>query len=122
MSRFSPRTLTFLGENTEEGREKFQQELEDIHALFQEFVVDNRPEMDIATVATGEAWYGSRALELNLVDSLATSDEYLMAACADKDVFQVAWKQNSKPIERLLGKASGILDRVTHLLEFSRRS
>ena len=78
--------------------------------------------MDIATVATGEAWYGSRALELNLVDSLATSDEYLMAACADKDVFQVAWKQNSKPIERLLGKASGILDRVTHLLEFSQRS
>ena len=116
------RTLTFLGENTDEGREKFQQELEDIHALFQEFVVDNRPEMDIATVATGEAWYGSRALELNLVDSLATSDEYLMAACADKDVFQVAWKQNSKPIERLLGKASGILDRVTHLLEFTRRS
>jgi hypothetical protein len=53
---------------------------------------------------------------------LATSDEYLMAACADKDVFQVAWKQNSKPIDRLLGKASGILDRVTHLLEFSRRS
>ena len=45
--------------------------------------------MDIATVATGEAWYGSRVLELNLVDSLATSDEYLMAACADKDVFQV---------------------------------
>ena len=116
------RTLTLLGENTEEGREKFQQELEDVHALFQEFVVENRPEMDIATVATGEAWYGSRALELNLVDRLATSDEYLMVACEDKDVFQVEWKQNSKPLERLLGKASGILDRVTQLLEFTRRS
>ena len=116
------RTLTLLGENTEEGREKFQQELEDVHALFQEFVVENRPEMDIATVATGEAWYGSRALELNLVDRLATSDEYLMVACEDKDVFQVEWKQSSKPLERLLGKASGILDRVTQLLEFTRRS
>jgi serine protease SohB len=116
------RTLTLLGENTEEGREKFQQELEDVHALFQEFVVENRPEMDIATVATGEAWYGSRALELNLVDRLATSDEYLMVACEDKDVFQVEWKQSSKPFERLLGKASGILDRVTQLLEFTRRS
>ncbi len=116
------RTLTLLGENTEEGREKFQQELEDVHALFQEFVVENRPEMDIATVATGEAWYGSRALELNLVDRLATSDEYLVVACEDKDVFQVEWKQSSKPLERLLGKASGILDRVTQLLEFTRRS
>ena len=119
MSRFLPQASTsarlHFGENTEEGREKFQQELEDIHALFQEFVVDNRPEMDIDTVATGEAWYGSRALELNLVDSLATSDEYL-AAC-----FSSCLKQN-RPIERLLGKASGILDRVTHLLEFSRRS
>lgn len=115
------RTLTFLGENTTEGREKFQQELEDVHELFQEFVVENRPGLDIAAVATGEAWYGSRALELKLVDSLATSDEYLMQACDDKDVFQVTWKQGTKPIERLLGKASAALDRVNQLLEFSRK-
>ena len=116
------RTLTLLGENTEEGREKFQQELEDVHALFQEFVVDNRPEMDITAVATGEAWYGSRALELNLVDSLATSDEYLMAACENRDVFLVSWKQSTKPIDRLLGKAGAVLDKVDQLLEFTRRS
>lgn len=115
------RTLTLLGENTDEGREKFQQELEDVHALFQEFVVDNRPDLDIAAVATGEAWYGSRALELNLIDCLATSDEYLMQACADKEVFQVTWKQGTKPIDRLLGKASAALDRVNQLLEFTRR-
>ena len=115
------RTLTFLGENTTEGREKFQQELEEVHELFQEFVVENRPGLDIAAVATGEAWYGSRALELKLVDSLATSDEYLMQACDDKDVFQVTWKQGTKPIERLLGKASAALDRVNQLLEFSRK-
>ena len=115
------RTLTLLGENTDEGREKFQQELEDVHKLFQEFVVDNRPDLDIAAVATGEAWYGSRALALNLVDSLATSDEYLMQACAEKDVFQVVWKQGTKPIDRLLGKASAALDRVNQLLEFTRK-
>ena len=68
------RTLTLLGENTEEGRKKFREELEEVHTLFQEFVVDNRPELDIA--ATGEAWYGSRALELRLIDALATSDEH----------------------------------------------
>ena len=54
-----------LGENTEEGREKFIAELEDIHALFQEFVAEFRPDMDLETVATGEAWFGRRAIELN---------------------------------------------------------
>ena len=44
------RTLTFLGENTTEGREKFQQELEEVHELFQEFVAENRPGLDIAAV------------------------------------------------------------------------
>src|SRR5262249_34421483 len=67
------RTLTVLGENTDAARQKFQQELDDVHALFQELVATNRPGIDIAGVATGESWYGTRALERRLVDELATS-------------------------------------------------
>ena len=62
------RTLSIFGENTEEGRQKFIEEIEDVHLLFQEFVTNNRPDLDIEKVATGEAWYGKRALDLNLVD------------------------------------------------------
>lgn len=115
------RTLTLLGENTDEGREKFREELEDVHALFQEFVAENRPELDIEAVATGEAWYGKRALELNLVDGLATSDEYLIELCETRDVFEVTWEETKKPIDRVLDKFNGMLDRVSHVLEFVRK-
>lgn len=110
------RTLTVLGENTQEGRDKFLEELEDVHALFQEFVADFRPGLELERVATGEAWFGKRALELNLVDQLATSDEILLAACNHSDVFLVTWQDHKKPIERLLGRVNGVLERAEEVL------
>jgi serine protease SohB len=106
------RTLTTLGENTEEGREKFIEELEDVHALFQEFVVGNRPDLDIEAVATGEAWYGSRAMSLGLVDELATSDEYLTRCCEDREVYQVQWVEHQKTLDKILGKVNTLVDNV----------
>lgn len=100
------RTLDVFGENTEEGREKLRQELEDVHALFQEYVGAWRPKVDLEKVATGEAWYGQRALDHALVDELVTSDEYLARACDSADVFEVAWTQPKRPLERLLGQAA----------------
>ena len=83
------RTLTVLGENTEEGRQKFVADLEDVHELFQEFVSSHRTQVDMAQVATGETWYGQRAIDLQLVDEIVTSDEYLTQACTDADVYRV---------------------------------
>ena len=100
------RTLDVFGENTEEGREKLRDELADVHALFQEYVGSWRPKVDLEQVATGEAWYGQRALDRALVDELITSDEYLARACEDADVFEVAWVQPKRPIDRLLGQAA----------------
>jgi len=115
------RTLTVLGENTEEGRRKFVEELEDVHALFQEFVKDNRPQLDLDTVATGEAWYGKRALDLGLVDELATSDEYLMQLCDAHDVYEVRWVEHQKPIDKLMGKVNTLLDQAAEVLAVWRR-
>lgn len=106
------RTLTVLGENTEEGRQKFTEELEEIHALFQEYVNERRPALNMAEVATGEVWYGERALARNLIDELSTSDEYLTRACAERDVFEVRWVEHRKPLERLLAQAEGALVRM----------
>ena len=110
------RTLTVLGENTEEGRQKFTEELEDLHALFQEFVNEQRPGVELEKVATGEAWYGRRAIELNLVDEITTSDEYLMRRCAEADVFEVRWVEHKKPLERLLGEVESGLKQVVQWL------
>ena len=106
------RTLTMFGENTDAGREKFRQELEDVHGLFKEFVVENRPKVDIERIATGEAWYGKRAIELQLVDELITSDEYLMEASRDAKVFEVRYKRPEKPIDRWLNKAALLLSKT----------
>ena len=110
------RTLTVLGENTDEGRRKFTEELEDLHVLFQEFVNEQRPGVELEKVATGEAWYGRRAIELNLVDEIATSDEYLMRRCAEADVFELRWVEHKKPLERLLGEIESGLRHVVEWL------
>ncbi len=106
------RTLTVFGENTAEGRQKFIADLEDLHALFQEFLADKRPGLDLEKVATGEAWYGQRALDLNLVDEIQTSDEYLMNRCAETDVFEVRWRSPQKPLEKMLSQVENSVERL----------
>jgi len=96
------RTLTMLGENTDKGREKFTEEIEDIHLLFKEYVAQHRPGLDIERVATGESWFGQRALDFKLVDELITSDEYIADACARADVFEVRYVEK-KPLPERLG-------------------
>ena len=97
------RTLTVLGRNTEEGRRKFNEELEDIHALFKEHVSAWRPALDMATVATGETWFGTRALGLGLADRLGTSDQWLQeAADAGQMLLEVSYCER-KPISERLG-------------------
>lgn len=83
-------TLTLLAKNTDKGREKFQEELQDVHQLFKHFVSENRPQLDINKIATGEAWYGSKALELGLVDEIKTSDDYILEKSNDTDIFEVS--------------------------------
>jgi serine protease SohB len=95
------RTLTMLGENTDEGREKFKQDLEDTHGLFKRFVSSQRPQLDIEDIATGDTWYGSEALENKLVDVVMTSDAYLVSHYANADVIQVVYKQPKGMVERL---------------------
>lgn len=85
------RTLTLFGENTEKGRAKVREEIEVTHRLFKEFVQQHRPQVDIAEVATGEHWYGQRALDLRLVDTIQTSDDYLREARANADLYAVSY-------------------------------
>ena len=95
------RTLTVLGKNTDKGRRKFIQDLEDVHVLFKEYVVEQRPVVDIEQVATGEIWYGKRALDRQLVDELKTSDEYICDAVnVGCQVYKVTWSQKKSLLEK----------------------
>lgn len=95
------RTLTMFGENTDKGREKFAEDIEDVHVLFKEFVTSHRPQLNIEEVATGEIWFGQRALGKALVDELMTSDEYISNACEKADVFEVKYKIKKTLPEKL---------------------
>lgn len=106
------RTLTIFGENTEQGREKFIEDLQDTHQLFKSYVAERRPSIDIDKVATGEVWFGSRALELSLVDELMTSDEYLTQCAKESKVFEINYVQKKKLPQRLGIAAEESADRL----------
>jgi serine protease SohB len=95
------RTLTMIGENTDEGREKFKQDLEDTHVLFKEFVSSARPVIDIDAIATGDVWYGSQALKNNLIDKVSTSDAYLVSHFDSADVVSIHYQAPKKLAEKL---------------------
>lgn len=95
------RTLTMLGENTDAGREKFREELEDTHKLFKQFVIEHRPQVAIDKVATGEHWFGTRALSIKLVDDLKTSDDYLLDRASTSELYAVRYRRKKPLAERL---------------------
>ncbi len=98
------RTVTMFGENTDSGRKKFMEELEDTHELFKSFVSEHRPQVNVGEVATGEIWYGQRALEHNLIDDIQTSDEYLMSKRNECDIYAVTYAEK-KTLQEKLGLA-----------------
>ncbi|MCW5588713.1 MAG: protease SohB [Legionellales bacterium] len=86
------RTLTLLGKNTVEGRQKFQEQLEDTHQLFKQFIKQHRPAVDLEKIATGEYWYGQQAVGLNLIDAIQTSDDYLLSLHPQRKILLVRFK------------------------------
>ncbi len=105
------RTLSMFGKNTEEGREKLQQEIEDVHELFKNQIREHRPQVDVERVATGEHWYGVRALELKLVDEIRTSDDFLLEAAKERDLYRLSFRRRRPLAERVLGGAESLLSR-----------
>ena len=97
------RTLTMFGENTDKAREKFQEDLKDVHELFKTFVSDHRPAVDVDKVANGDIWYGQRALDVSLIDEIKTSDQYLQDKCEDCDVYTI-----TTPKKKALGQRLGL--------------
>ena len=104
------RTVTMFGENTEEGKAKFEEELQQTHVLFKHFVEKYRPQLNVEKVATGEHWYGQDALDLNLVDQLKTSDEYLLGLLGLHDVYVIQTRKKPTLGEKLGLQAAQMAD------------
>lgn len=100
------RTVTMFGENTEKGKEKFIEELEETHVLFKDFVSEHRPSLDLNKVATGEHWFGTKALELGLVDTIQTSDDYLQNISKSHKVVAIKYEVKKGLAEKFAKAAS----------------
>lgn len=100
------RTITMFGENNDEGREKFREELDIIHIMFKDFVQEHRSNMDIDKVATGETWYGVKAKDVGLVDEIKTSDDFLLECYKEKTVFKIQYTMKKSFAEKLSNSIS----------------
>jgi serine protease SohB len=117
------RTVTMFGENTDKARDKFQLELDDTHILFKDFIHEHRPDLDLESVATGEHWYGSRALELNLVDALQTSDDYLLQASKEAKIYAISYEAKRSWMEKMGISMNANIERgIWHWLSKERDS
>ncbi|MFU9136130.1 protease SohB [Erwinia tasmaniensis] len=106
------RTLTLFGENTEQGREKFQEDLNETHVLFKQFVHQMRPSLDIDRVATGEHWFGTQALDNGLIDAIGTSDDLIIDRLESHKVIAVRFTRRKKMMDRFTQSAASSAERL----------
>ena len=102
------RTLTTLGKNTKQGREKFISELEDLHVVFKDFVKENRSKIQVAKVSTGEVWQGDKAKKLGLIDEIGTSDDYLLKLASKFKLLEIQYFEK-KPFTARIGSAAEVI-------------
>lgn len=106
------RTVTMFGKNTDEDRAKLKEELEDVHVLFKDAIARYRTELDLEKVATGEHWFGTRALELGLADEISTSDELLSQKAKDRDLYLIQYKIKQPLQKRLMSNVDSAIEKA----------
>jgi serine protease SohB len=106
------RTLTMFGKNTDKARKKFQQELDETHELFKNYIAINRPQVNVDEVATGEHWHALDALKFNLIDTLQTSDDFILDKMKTMEVFEISFEVKQRLSERLSHSLSIMIERI----------
>lgn len=104
------RTLTMFGENTDKAREKFGEDLDNIHHVFKDHIADHRQQVNMEKVATGEYWLAKDASNLELIDELSTSDEYIINKIQTHNVLKIEQKTKQSLMAKLLQPAAQILN------------
>jgi len=97
------RTVSPLGEITEEGEEKFKEDLQEVYQLFKDHVSRHRPSIDVDKIATGEHWHAINAKKYGLVDEIKTSEEYLIDNLKMAEILKVTFVGDRKTLAEKLG-------------------
>ncbi|MCC2677698.1 MAG: putative periplasmic protease [Pseudobdellovibrio sp.] len=110
------RTVSLFGEITEKGEAKFKEQLELTHDMFKTFVGKYRTQLDLSKVATGEFWYGEKALSLGLVDEIRTSDDYIFSRPKDQQIIRISYENKPSFSDKLSDAFAKILSHALNKL------
>ena len=106
-------TLTMWGENTDKGRAKFQEELDQSHDLFKRFIAEYRSQVNIDKIATGEYWHAKQALGMGLVDSIQSSDDYLLQLWQDgNSLYKVQFVEKKSFFDKFSAHLDGVFGKI----------
>ncbi|AEO08081.1 protease SohB [Buchnera aphidicola] len=114
------RTLTMFGNNTEETRNKFCEELNTTHILFKNFIKDMRPSLNIEDVSNGEHWFGTMALKKKLVDQISTSDDILIAKMQEYTLLSIKYVYHKTILEHFTSLISDKIEKILLKIFFYR--
>lgn len=109
------RTITMFGENTDEGRDKLQEEIDVIHNQFKELIKQHRPQINLDEAANGEHWLAQQAMTMQLVDELKTSDEYLLSQSHAANIYEISFEERKPLLQRLTASAKMVRDKFLQL-------
>ena len=96
-----------FSESTEKDTERVQADLDRLHDLFKSHILNHRGFVDENKVFDGDSWTAEESvnLELNLVDRVCTSDQYLMEGFQNGDeIWEITYEKDDLDI----------LDKVFH--------
>jgi serine protease SohB len=110
------RTVSLFGEITEKGEAKFKEQLELTHDMFKTFVGKYRTKLNLEQVATGEFWYGEKALSLGLVDEIRTSDDYIYNRSEDQQIVRISYENKPSLSDKLSDAFAKALTQILNKL------
>lgn len=118
------RTISMMGEITDEGEEKYKEDLHDVYSMFRDHVTSNRPSLlrSIDKVSTGEHWQGEKALEMGLIDEIKTSEDYILQRLGDFEFIKIKYIGNRLTLTEKLSRnmatsfATGLIQAVYSVL------
>lgn len=115
------RTLSLLGENTKEGREKAGEDLQKVHEAFMALIAKYRSHLSMEKVGTGEVWLGNDALAQGLVDRIVTSDGLLQEMAKQRELYLMSYEYPETLRDKISGATAAVLDgaadRVQEVME-----
>jgi serine protease SohB len=105
----------------DEGVEKMQEDIDLMHSLFKSHIKENRNTTNIDEVSEGQIWSGIVALEKDLVDELDCSENVILKACNESNVFEIRWEEPKSLMNKLSLAAESCIINVINRLPINSR-